>query len=79
MVRTERIKVSGLETLNSSCKVWQPQRWVKTDWKNCLISTKQTIAGIKTLGLVGLWATFEAGFFMFWGAKKNSKILLKIF
>ena len=45
------------------------QRWEKTDCKSCLIFTKQNIAGIKTLGLVGLWATFEAVFVMFWGAK----------
>ena len=28
------------------------------------------LAGLKTGGLVGLWATFEGSFSMFWGAKK---------
>ena len=43
----------------------------KTDLKTVSVPQSQILAGVKTLGLVGLWATFEAGFFMFWGAKKN--------
>jgi hypothetical protein len=56
-----------LETLNSSCKVWQLQRWLKY----CLSCTKQKRVGLKTLGLVGLWAILKAVYFCFGGPKKN--------
>ena len=47
------------ETLFSSCKVWQLQRW-----ENCLSCTKQKLAGLKTARPNQLWATYG----QFWGA-----------
>jgi hypothetical protein len=38
--------------------------------KKCLSCTKQKLAGLKTRGLLGLWATFEGRFFYVLGAKK---------
>ena len=52
-----------MKTLNSS---WKDEK--KSRLKDCLSSTKQKLAGMKTLGLLGLWAIFEDIFFMFWGA-----------
>ena len=68
------------EDIFSSCKVWQLQRWEKTDYiKNCHSSTKQKFGGIKTLGLVGLHMSYFLGqFFYVLGSKKNIKIFLKI-
>ena len=43
-----------------------------SDFKNVSF-TKQKHAGPKTGGLVGLWATFEGSFSMFFGAKKKFK------
>ena len=40
---------------------------------------KEKTCWTKTGGLVGLWATFEGSFSMFWGAKKKFKIFLRIF
>ena len=56
------------EDIFSSCKVWQLQRDEKiSDIKNCLSCSKQKLAGLKTRGLVGLWATFEERFFLCFG------------
>ena len=41
---------------------------------DCLSFTKQKLAGLKTGGLVGLWATFEGSFLCFGGQKKFWKI-----
>ena len=49
-----------------------------SDNKTVSVPQSQILAGLKTLGLVGLWATFEGRFFMFWGVKKKFKIFLKI-
>ena len=56
------------EDIFSSCKVWQFQNWGKNRVKNCLSCTKQNFARLKHPGLVGLWATFEVKFSIFWGA-----------
>ena len=40
-----------------------------SDYKTVSVPQSQILAGLKTGGLVGLWATFEGTFFMFWGAK----------
>ena len=50
-----------------------------SDFKTVSVSQRKKLAGLKTGGLVGLWATFEGSFSMFWGAKKILKICLKIF
>ena len=50
-----------------------------SDYKTGSVPQSQILAGLKTLGLEGLLATFEGSFFMFWGAKKSFKIFLKIF
>ena len=41
-----------------------------SDYKTVSVPQSQILTGLKTGGLVGLWATFEGSFFMFWGAKK---------
>ena len=46
--------------------------------KNCLSFTKQIFAGVKILGLVGLWATFVAVFIYVFGGKKCVSIFLRI-
>ena len=43
----------------------------KNRLKNCLSYTQQKLAGLKTLGLVALWATFEAVFFYVFGGQKK--------
>ena len=40
-------------------------------YKTVSVPQSQILAGLKTLGLVGLWATFLDSFFMFWGAKRK--------
>ena len=54
--------ISYPETLNSTCKVWQLQIWEKHRLKTVSVPNSQKLAGIKTLSLVGLWATFESFF-----------------
>ena len=44
---------------------------------NCLSFTKKKLAGLKTGGLVGLWATFEGSFSMFWRTKIFFKKIFK--
>ena len=36
-----------------------------SDYKTVSVPPSQIRAGLKTLGLVGLWTTFEGSFFMF--------------
>ena len=43
-----------------------------SDFKTVSV-TKQKLAGLKTGGLVGLWATFEGSFSMFLGDLKKLK------
>ena len=50
-----------------------------SDFKTVSVSQRKKLAGLKTGGLVGLWATFEENFSMCRGAKKNLKIFSKIF
>ena len=50
-----------------------------SDYKTVSVPKSQMLAGLKILGLVGLWATFKGSFFMFLGAKKILKNILKIF
>jgi hypothetical protein len=40
------------------------------DYKTVSVPQSQILAGLKTLGLVGLRATFEGSFFISWGQKK---------
>ena len=50
-----------------------------SDYKTVSVPQSQILAGLKTGGLVGLWATFEGSFFyVFWG-KKLHKIRIIIF
>ena len=41
-----------------------------SDYKTVSVPQGQILAGLKTLGLVGLQVTFEGSFFMFCGANK---------
>ena len=66
------------EDIFSFCKVWQLQRWENFRLKNCLSCTKQKLAGLKTVGLVGLWAFFEDSFFLCFGGKKKSNFFTNI-
>jgi hypothetical protein len=50
-----------------------------SDYKTVSVPQNQLLAGLKTLGLVGWWATFEGSFFKFWGAKKFLNFFFKIF
>ena len=43
------------------------------DYKTVSVPQSQILAGLKTLGQVGLWATFEGSLFMFWEAKNLKK------
>ena len=63
------------EVLCIEVSLWQLQRWEKTD--SYLSCTKQKLAGLKTRGLVGLWATFEESFFYVLGGKKKFKFFKK--
>ena len=47
-----------------------------SDYKT--VSVAQKLAGQKTVGLLGLWATFEGRFFMFFGAKIFLKFSFEI-
>ena len=50
-----------------------------SDYKTVSVPQSRILAGLKTLGLVGLLATFEGSSFMFWGAKKFLKFFKKYF
>ena len=46
-----------------------------SDYKTVSVAQSKKLAGLKTGGLVGLWATFEGSYFLFGGAKKLFKFL----
>ena len=78
MSRENRGEWFGMRYLLSAIPIlWIPpakfdifQDEKKTDKKTVSVPQSQILAGVKTLGLVGLWATFEGSVSMFWGAKK---------
>ena len=47
------------------------------DYKTVSVRQSQILAALKTLGLVGLWATFEGSFLCFGGQKKKFKFFFK--
>ena len=48
-----------------------------SDYKTVSVPQSQILAGLKTGGLVGLWAIFEGSFFYVLGGKKNLNFFLK--